>query len=64
MFAGQLFRTALNGEPTPHIRNTVIATTLAFWYATLGRDKQALQWLQSPTGLRAGLPPGDFFESK
>lgn len=64
MFAGQLFRTALNGEPTPHIRNTVIAATLAFWYATLSRDKQALQWLQSPTGLRAGLPAGDFFESK
>lgn len=64
MFAGQLFRTTLNGEPSPHIRNTVIAATMAFWYATLGRDKAALQWLQSPTGLRAGLPAGDFFESK
>jgi len=64
MFAGQTSRTMLNGEPTPHIRNTVIATTMAFWYATLGRDKAALQWLQSPAGLRAGLQPGDFFETK
>lgn len=64
MFAGQSFRSMLNGEPTPHIRNTVVATTVAFWRATLDADKLALEWLQSPTGLRAGLPAGDFFESR
>ena len=64
MFAGQILPTLLNGEPPPHLRNTVVATTLAFWRATLDGDKRSLQWLQSPEGLRAGLPPGDLFESR
>lgn len=64
MFAGQAVRTMLNGQPTPHIRDTVIATTIAFWRATLDDDRAALRWLQSPEGLRAGLPLGDVFESK
>ena len=64
MFAGQLFHAGLDGEPTVHIRDTVIATTVAFWRATLNADRPAMRWLQSPAGLRAGLPAGDFFESR
>ena len=64
MFAGQVFQTLLNGEPPPHIRDTVIAATTAFWRATLDGDKAALRWLESPQGLRAGLPAGDLFESR
>lgn len=64
MFAGQFAHTMLNGEPPPHIRDTVVATTTAFWRATLDGDKPSLHWLQSPQGLRAGLPPGDLFESR
>ena len=64
MFAGQMASTLLNGEPTPHIRNTVIATSTAFWRSTLDGDKLSLRWLQSPGGLRAGLPAGDLFESR
>ena len=64
MFAGQSFRTMLNGEPPPHIRDAVIEATLAFWRATLDRNAAALLWLQSPTGLRAVLEEGDVFESR
>ena len=64
MFAGQLFRSGLDGEPTAHIRDTVIATTIAFWRAMLNTDRLAMRWLQSPVGLRAGLPAGDIFESR
>lgn len=64
MFAGQVIRTMLNGEPTPHIRDTVIAVTTAFWRATLDRDPASLRWLQNPTSLRAGLAEGDFFEAR
>ncbi|WP_238147049.1 alpha/beta hydrolase family protein [Rhizorhabdus dicambivorans] len=64
MFAGQSFRTMLNGEPTPHIRDAVIEATLAFWRATLDGNAAALLWLQSPTGLRAVLNEGDAFESR
>ena len=64
MFAGQPFRTMLNGEPSPHIRDAVIEATLAFWRATLDRNAAALLWLQSPTGLRAVLDEGDVFESR
>ncbi len=64
MFAGQTFRSQIDGEPTPHIRDTVIAATTAFWRATLDSDKASLRWLQSAEGLRSGLPPGDVFESR
>lgn len=64
MFAGQTFRSQIDGEPTPHIRDTVVAASTAFWRATLDNDKASLRWLQSPEGLRAGLPPGDVFESR
>jgi len=64
MFAGQTVRTMLNGEPTPHIRDTVIAVTVAFWRAMLDDDKAALRWLRSPEGIRASLPAGDLFESR
>lgn len=64
MFAGQAFRTTLNGEPPPHIRDAVIEATLAFWRATLDKNAAALMWLQSPTGLRAFLNEGDVFESR
>lgn len=64
MFAGQAFRTMLNGEPPPHIRDAVIEATLAFWRATLDRNAAAMVWLQSPTGLRAVLEAGDVFESR
>ena len=64
MFAGQVSRTMLNGPPTPHIRDTVIAATVAFWRATLDDDRASLRWLDSPKGLRAGLPAGDFFQGK
>ena len=62
MLAGQQFRTALNGEPPQHIRDTVMAISVAFWRAMLDGDKAALRWLQSPAELRAGLPAGDVFE--
>jgi len=62
MFAGQYVATALNGHPTAHIRNTVVAVTIAFWRATLDGDALALRWLQTPASLRAGLQPGDLFE--
>jgi predicted dienelactone hydrolase len=64
MFAGQTFRSQIDGEPTPHIRDSVIAATTAFWRAMLDGDKASLRWLQSPDGLWAGLPAGDFFENK
>jgi predicted dienelactone hydrolase len=64
MFAGQYQRTVTGGTPTPHIRNTVIATTTAFWRAMLDGDKASLRWLESPAGLWAGLPAGDAFENK
>jgi predicted dienelactone hydrolase len=64
MFAGQTFRGRIDGEPTPHIRNTVIAATTAFWRAMLDGDKASLRWLQSPEGLWAGLPARDFFENR
>ena len=64
MFAGQQFVTMLNGEPPPHVRNTVIAVTTAFWRATLDADKASLRWLQSPAQLRSGLMPGDLFETR
>ncbi|WP_340313517.1 alpha/beta hydrolase family protein [Rhizorhabdus argentea] len=64
MFAGQVIHTMLNGEPTPYIRETVIAATVAFWRATLDDDRASLRWLQSPEGLRAELRPRDVFESK
>lgn len=64
MFAGQILPAMLHGEPTPHIRDTVIATSTAFWRSTLDGDKAALHWLQSPEGLRAGLPAGDLFEQR
>jgi len=62
MLAGQQFRTTLNGEPPQHIRDTVMAISVAFWRAMLDGDKAALRWLQSPAELRAGLPAGDVFE--
>lgn len=64
MFAGQYQRTVTGGEPTPHIRDTVIAATTAFWQAMLEGDKASLRWLESPAGLWAGLPAGDAFENK
>lgn len=64
MFAGQTFTTLLNGEPTPHIRDTVIATTTAFWRAMLNDDLPAMEWLYSRGGVRSGLQPGDFFETR
>lgn len=64
MFAGQPFPTLLNGEPPPHIRDTVIAVTTAFWRAMLDKDQAALRWLQNPADVRAGLGPGDSFESR
>ncbi|WP_235538558.1 alpha/beta hydrolase family protein [Sphingomonas sp. Root710] len=64
MLAGQLFPTMLNGEPPVHIRNTVIAISVAFWRAMLDGDKAALRWLQNPAELRAGLPAGDVFETR
>ncbi len=64
MFAGQMFRGIIDGEPPVRLRDTVIATTTAFWRATLDNDKASLRWLQNPEGLRAGLPPGDSFESR
>ena len=64
MFAGQMFRAGLDGEPTIAIRDTVVATTVAFWRATLNADRPAMRWLQNPEGLRAGLPTGDVFESR
>lgn len=64
MFAGQYQRNITGGQPTPHIRNTVIAATTAFWRATLDGDKASLRWLESPAGLWAGLPAGDAFENK
>ena len=64
MFAGQTFTTMLNGEPTPHIRDTVIATTTAFWRAMLNDDLPAMEWLYSRSGLRAGLQAGDVFETR
>jgi predicted dienelactone hydrolase len=64
MFAGQTFRGRIDGEPTPHIRNTVIAATTAFWRAMLDGDKASLRWLQSPEGLWAGLPARDLFENR
>lgn len=64
MFAGQVLPTIFSGEPPPHIRDTVIATTVAFWRSTLDSDKASLHWLQTPGGLRAGLSAGDLFESR
>lgn len=64
MFAGQTFQGRIDGEPTPHIRDTVIAATTAFWRATLEGDKASLRWLQSPEGMWAGLPARDGFENK
>ncbi|KKC23883.1 alpha/beta hydrolase family protein [Sphingomonas sp. SRS2] len=64
MLAGQLSPTMLNGEPPVHIRNTVIAISVAFWRAMLQADKPALQWLQNPAELRAGLSAGDIFEAR
>jgi predicted dienelactone hydrolase len=64
MFAGQTFSGRIDGQPTPHIRNTVIAATIAFWRAMLDDDKASLRWLQSPEGLWAGLPASDFFENR
>lgn len=64
MFAGQHVTTTLNGQPTPHIRNTVVAVTTAFWRATLDKNAPSLRWLQTPVALRAGLQPGDLFESR
>lgn len=64
MFAGQTFASMLNGEPPAHVRNTVIATSIAFWRATLDNDVQAIEWLHGIDGLRAGLKEGDFFESR
>jgi predicted dienelactone hydrolase len=64
MFAGQNIRGMIDGIPTPHIRDTVIAISTAFWKAMLENDKPALRWLQNPEGARAGLPVGDRFESR
>ncbi|TZG27421.1 alpha/beta hydrolase family protein [Sphingomonas montanisoli] len=65
MFAGQSFSAGSSDrEPTPHIRDTVIAITTAFWRAVFNDDKPALRWLLSPEGARAGLPAQDKFESK
>jgi hypothetical protein len=30
----------------------------------LDGDKASLRWLESPLGLRAGLPQGDVFENR
>lgn len=62
MLAGQPFPTLLNSEPPAHIRDTVIAISVAFWRAMLDGDKAALRWLESPAELRAGLSAGDIFE--
>jgi predicted dienelactone hydrolase len=64
MLAGQFTPAVPKGEPTAHIRDTVIATTVAFWRSTLDGDRAALRWLESPEGLRAGLPASDMFESR
>lgn len=64
MLAGQTMPMVPDGEPPPHMRDTVIALTVAFWRSTLDGDRAALRWLQSPEGLRAGLPAADVFESR
>jgi len=64
MFAGQNLPTILNGAPPPHVRELVIACSIAFWRATLDGDREALRWLQSPDGFRLGLAPGDLFETR
>ncbi len=64
MFAGQSLATILNGEPTPHIRQAVIAITVAYWRAMLDGDQAAFDWLQGPFVERSVLDEADRFEKR
>ena len=49
-------------EPGEHMRAIVIATTTAFWNATLRADASARAWLEAGAGMQKKLAPSDRLE--